>query len=169
MCNRSSVDLTDTLPFALHLFTIRALGVIVYIMLTGVHPFDVNGRASDAEIERDIRDARKPLPLGPGNPYTRHLSPSALDLIGRLMERDPRRRLSAFEMLHHPWVTGEKASTDVMAGSDKRLNKFRRFKVRRRACVGMKENIRCVSFEVLPYGCPSTFPLRWPLVLSVLL
>ena len=45
------------------------------------------------------------------------------------MERDAKRRLSAFEMLHHPWVTGETASTSVMAGSDKRLNKFRKFKV----------------------------------------
>jgi len=107
-----------------------ALGVIVYIMLTGVHPFDVSGRATDEDIEDDIRNSRKPLPLGPRHPYTRHLSPSARDLITRLMERNPKRRMSAFEMLHHPWVTGETASTDVMAGSDKRLNKFRKFKTR---------------------------------------
>eukprot|EP00585_Thalassiosira_rotula_P005854 CAMPEP_0196159362 /NCGR_PEP_ID=MMETSP0910-20130528/46283_1 /TAXON_ID=49265 /ORGANISM="Thalassiosira rotula, Strain GSO102" /LENGTH=938 /DNA_ID=CAMNT_0041424281 /DNA_START=104 /DNA_END=2920 /DNA_ORIENTATION=- len=107
-----------------------ALGVIVYIMLTGVHPFDVNGRASDADIERDIRDAKATLPMGPNHPYTRHLSPSAMDLIRRLMERDPKKRLSAYEMLHHPWVTGETASTNIMAGSDKRLNKFRQFKTR---------------------------------------
>jgi len=106
-----------------------ALGVIVYIMLTGVHPFDINGRATDEEIEKDIR-SKAPLPLGSRHPYTRHLSPSALDLIRGLMERDPKKRLSAFEMLHHPWVTGETANTIIMAGSDARLNKFRKFKTR---------------------------------------
>ena len=107
-----------------------ALGVIVYIMLTGVHPFDINGRATDEDIEQDVRNPDMKLPLGPKHPFTRHLSPSARDLIQRLMERDPSKRLSAFEMLHHPWVTGETASTRVIAGSDKRLNRFRKFKTR---------------------------------------
>jgi serine/threonine protein kinase len=107
-----------------------ALGVIVYIMLTGVHPFDETGRATDEEIEAEICNVNRPLPLGPDHPYTRHLSPSARDLIRRLMERNPKERLSAFEMLHHPWVTGKTASTNIMAGSDKRLDKFRKFKTR---------------------------------------
>ena len=107
-----------------------ALGVIVYIMLTGVHPFDIHGSATDEEIEKEVRDLNAPLPLGPKHPYTRHLSPSARDLIMQLMERDPKERLSAFEMLHHPWVTGDAASTNVIVGSDKRLNKFKRFKTK---------------------------------------
>jgi hypothetical protein len=107
-----------------------ALGVIVYIMLVGVHPFDPTGRATDEEVEAAVRNPGSPLPLGRGHPRARHLSGSATDLIRRLMERDPRRRMSAQEMLHHPWVTGETASTRVMAGSDKRLDKFRRFKTR---------------------------------------
>ena len=111
-------------------FVSSALGVIVYIMLTGVHPYDMNGKATDEEIEKDVRDSMKKLPIGPKHPYTRHLSPSAQDLIRRLMERNPKERLSAFEMLHHPWVTGETASTNIMAGSDKRLNRFRKFKTR---------------------------------------
>lgn len=107
-----------------------ALGVIVYIMLTGIHPFDIRGNATDEEIEADIRNVDLPLPLGPDYGFAKHLSPSAQDLIERLMHRDPKQRLSAYEMLHHPWVTGETASTDVMAGSDRRLNKFRRLKTK---------------------------------------
>ena len=107
-----------------------ALGIIVYIMLTGVHPFDETGRATDEGIEADICNVKLKLPLGPDHPYTRHLSSSARDLIRRLMERNPKERLSAFEMLHHPWVTGKTASTNIMAGSDKRLDKFRKFKTR---------------------------------------
>jgi serine/threonine protein kinase len=107
-----------------------ALGVIVYIMLTGIHPFDVRGTATDEEIERDIRNEELPLPLGPEYSFAKHLSPSARDLIERLMHRDPKQRISAYEMLHHPWVTGETASTSIMAGSDRRLNKFRKFKTK---------------------------------------
>jgi len=107
-----------------------ALGVIVYIMLTGVHPFDIKGRATDEEIERDITNSQLALPLGPRHPYTRHLSPSARDLIRRLMNRDPKERLTAFDMLHHPWVTGETASKEKIAGSHEKLNKFRKFKTK---------------------------------------
>ena len=107
-----------------------ALGVIVYIMLTGVHPFDIDGRATDEDIEREVRNPDMKLPLSAKHPYTRHLSPSARDLIQRLMEKKPKERLSAFEMLHHPWVTGETASKDIIKGSDKRLNRFRKFKTR---------------------------------------
>eukprot|EP00804_Cyclotella_cryptica_P005112 CCRYP_011544-RA/>CCRYP_011544-RA protein AED:0.07 eAED:0.07 QI:492/0.66/0.75/1/1/1/4/67/746 len=107
-----------------------ALGVIVYIMLTGIHPFDIQGTATDEEIERDIRNKDLPLPLGPKYSFAKHLSPSAQDLIERLMHRDPKQRISAYEMLHHPWVTGETASTSIMAGSDRRLNKFRKFKTK---------------------------------------
>lgn len=102
----------------------------VYIMLTGIHPFDIRGNATDEEIEADIRNSQLPLPLGPDYGFAKHLSPSAQDLIERLMHRDPKQRISAYEMLHHPWVTGETASTDVMAGSDRRLNKFRRLKTK---------------------------------------
>ena len=107
-----------------------ALGVIVYVMLTGVHPFDIQGKATGEEIEQEVRNVNKPLPIGPNDPFTRHLSPSARDLINRLMNRDPKHRLSAFEMLHHPWVTGETASTNIIAGSDARLSKFRKFKTK---------------------------------------
>ena len=121
-------------------------------MLTGVHPFDIQGRATDEDIEREVnlnvasyrvsrldyltrtqvRNCDAPLPLGPKHPFTRHLSPSARDLIASLMERDPKKRLSAFEMLHHPWVTGETASTNIMIGSDQRLNRFRKVRDIRR-------------------------------------
>lgn len=53
------------------------------------------------------------------------------------MERDPKKRLSAFEMLHHPWVTGETASTNIMIGSDQKLNRFRK----------VRDNFRLVIYR----------------------
>ncbi|EEC42769.1 predicted protein, partial [Phaeodactylum tricornutum CCAP 1055/1] len=78
-----------------------SVGVILYIMLTGVHPFDVKGVSTDDEIADHIRQNPEP-------PFSRelvgHLSESAGDLILRLMERDPAKRITAYEMLQHPWV-----------------------------------------------------------------
>ena len=38
-----------------------------------------------------------------------HLSAGAKDIISRLLQRDPVRRLSATEALEHPWLTGSSA------------------------------------------------------------
>jgi serine/threonine protein kinase len=98
-------------------------GVILYIMLTGVHPFDVMGISSDAEIEERICKSPESPPMDPE--YTSHLSESAKDLIRRLMEKDPAKRLTAYEMLQHPWVRGETATTEKIMDSDKKLSRFK--------------------------------------------
>ena len=110
-----------------------SLGIILYIMLTGLHPFDLTGKATDKEIALKIIRKEKP-PLR-NSPITAHLSPSAIDLIERLLQWDPSKRLSAFEMLQHPWVRGETARKQIMANSDKKLNMFREFKTRLEAKV----------------------------------
>jgi hypothetical protein len=100
----------------------RTVGVILYIMLTGVHPFDIKGVSTDAEIEARIRkDPRPPL----DEDIVGHLSKSAIDLITKLMEKDPRKRMSAYQMLQHPWVRGETALTEKMQDSDKKLSRFK--------------------------------------------
>jgi CRP-like cAMP-binding protein len=103
-----------------------ALGVIVYMMLLGRHPFDQDCDASDEEIARRIKEQRQP-PLHEC-PYASNLSPSALDLIGKLMEPDPAKRMTAHDMLHHPWVTGETASEYVLEGSAERLEQLQRYR-----------------------------------------
>uniref|UniRef100_A0A6U6L9S7 Uncharacterized protein n=1 Tax=Odontella aurita TaxID=265563 RepID=A0A6U6L9S7_9STRA len=102
-----------------------SLGVILYIMLTGLHPFDLSGTSSDDEIEERIKKGEFRLR---DSPITNHLSESAKDLIERLMENDAAKRMTAEEMLHHSWVRGETATKDIIAGSDTRLSKFRVFK-----------------------------------------
>ena len=98
-------------------------GVILYIMLTGVHPFDVMGMSNDEEIEERITKSVESPPMEPE--YTSHLSESAKDLIRRLMEKDPAKRLTAYEMLQHPWVRGETATTEKIMDSDKKLSRFK--------------------------------------------
>ena len=99
-----------------------SIGVVLYIMLTGVHPFDVQGVSTDKEIEeRILRDPRPPL----NDSLVGHLSDSAIDLIVRLMEPEASKRLTAYDMLQHPWVRGETALTEKIQDSDKKLSRFK--------------------------------------------
>ena len=100
-----------------------ALGVIIYMMLLGRHPFDSKCDASDEEIAKRIKKQRQP-------PLTKDLriSPSALDLLRKLMEPDPKQRMTAHELLHHPWVTGETASEYIMEDSAQRLKQLSGYK-----------------------------------------
>lgn len=99
-----------------------SVGVILYIMLTGVHPFDTKGVSTDEEIEKRIaKDPSPPM----DEELVGHLSESAIDLIKKLMNPDPGKRLTAYEMLHHPWVRGETALREKIQDSDKRLSSFK--------------------------------------------
>jgi len=109
-----------------------ALGIILYIMLMGFHPFDINCDRSDEEVAAAIKANPRP-PMD--NMYVGHLSDSAKDLIRRLMEPDPTKRMSAYELLHHPWVQGETATTEKIEDSDKRLSKFQDLRYKLEASV----------------------------------
>lgn len=86
----------------------------------------LTGHATDAEIERSIKERRTP-PLR-NSPITAHLSDSAIDVIEKCMRWDPKERISAIELLEHPWVRGLTAREDKMTDSSKKLSMFREFK-----------------------------------------
>ena len=89
-------------------------------MLTGVHPFDINGTATDEEITQQILSHTMP-PMR-NSSLTAHLSNDAISLIERLLQWDAEKRLSANEVLNNPWVLGETARTDKISNSDTRLS-----------------------------------------------
>lgn len=109
-----------------------ALGVILFIMLTGCHPYDISGKSTDEEIEANIKDRWYAIPIH-NRKVAGHLSPSAKDLIIKLMDRKVDRRMTAYEALQHPWVRGETATTAIITGSDKRLSDYRGFKSKMQA------------------------------------
>lgn len=103
-----------------------SMGVIIYIMLTGAHPFDISGEATDEEMNKRV--LRKIMPPLRNSPITAHLSESAIELIEKLLDYNPKTRMTALEMLNHPWVRGETARKGKITDSEKRLKGFRKYK-----------------------------------------
>ena len=70
-------------------------GVILYASLMGTLPFD---SACMATLFDKIRKVTYHIPRKEDK-----LSPEALDLIVRLLQPNPVKRLTAKEVLNHPW------------------------------------------------------------------
>ncbi|KAL8178007.1 UNVERIFIED_CONTAM: hypothetical protein K2H54_025269 [Gekko kuhli] len=73
---------------------IWALGCIMYTALTGCSPFEITHKQ---EMYQCIREGRYPMPS--------HLSPSARELIGKLLAPDPAARPSLEEALNHAFFS----------------------------------------------------------------
>jgi CRP-like cAMP-binding protein len=98
-----------------------SLGVLLYIMLTGRHPFERAGIDSEEVLER-ILNAEYSL----AGPEWRGVSPRAAELVAQLMHPDPKQRLSAVELLNHSWVRGEGVPDKPLPDTLERLRAFKK-------------------------------------------
>ncbi|KAJ7975902.1 putative Calcium-dependent protein kinase [Quillaja saponaria] len=80
-------------------------GVIIYILLCGVPPFW-------AESEEDIFEEVLHGNLDFSSDPWPNVSESAKDLVRKMLVRDPRKRITAHEVLCHPWVQVDGAAPD---------------------------------------------------------
>jgi CRP-like cAMP-binding protein len=103
-----------------------ALGVILYIMLVGAHPFDLNGDATEEEITSRVISG-EPIPLEDSE-YASHLSEASADLIRKLLAYRTEDRITAHELFQHPWVQGITASHTKIEESNNKLKNFRKIK-----------------------------------------
>lgn len=72
-------------------------GAIMYMIIAGYPPFSGD---NDRDIEKRLVSDPLRFPVDDW----RDVSESAKDLIGRLLEKDPRNRIDVAEGLHHAWI-----------------------------------------------------------------
>ena len=84
-----------------------ALGIIVYVLLCGCLPFD-DGVDAIPSTEDDLLYLEKKFILRFPR-WARNISPSAKDILGRLLDVNPSTRYTAEQALNHPWVKGKTA------------------------------------------------------------
>ncbi|OZJ06907.1 hypothetical protein BZG36_00063 [Bifiguratus adelaidae] len=75
-------------------------GVMLYVALVGYPPFseDFEGRGS---LQRQILNRTHDF----AKEYWSRISDQAIDLVKKLLQSDPSRRLKASQVLNHPWFT----------------------------------------------------------------
>ncbi len=78
-----------------------ALGVILYILLYGRHPYDMDSSASEQEMAEHILYTQPNF----SDPMWDMILPSGLDLLKRMLHRDPSKRPTCREALGHKWFT----------------------------------------------------------------
>ena len=114
---------------------IWSLGVLLYILLSGYHPFDPVNDANDDEVSKRIQckqDHYKYVSFQ--SPVWKRISPTAKQLVESLLKFDPRERPSAQELLHNPWLSGnEELSSEPLEASVENLRKFHRGRRRLKA------------------------------------
>ncbi|XP_058224819.1 calcium-dependent protein kinase 8-like [Rhododendron vialii] len=112
-------------------------GVILYILLCGVPPFwaDTEQGVAKAIIRCVIDFKRDPWPK---------VSDDAKDLIKRMLDSDPKGRLTAQDALEHPWLQDAKKAPNVPLGETvkARLKQFSVMnKLKKRALTVIAEHL----------------------------
>jgi Ca2+-binding EF-hand superfamily protein len=92
--------------FSLQKVDMWALGVILYVILCGVHPFDPY-HSSKAIVASRIRRGKY------DEEELSKISPGAASLIRQLLRRDPESRPTATEVLADPWITENVSDREI--------------------------------------------------------
>ncbi|XP_039139770.1 LOW QUALITY PROTEIN: calcium-dependent protein kinase 10-like [Dioscorea cayenensis subsp. rotundata] len=120
-------------------------GVILYILLSGVPPFWAETEQGVARaIVRGVIDFEQ-------DPWP-HVSKSAKNLVRLMLEPDPKRRLTAKQVLEHPWIEHAKKAPNVSLGDivRARLKQFSMMnRLKKKALRVIAEHLSIEEVEVI--------------------
>ena len=74
------------------------MGIVIYQLLFGKNPFFTKDRMTKGELKNAIKAELK---------IPQEISPSANDLLKRLIVRDPNERISFDDFFKHNWLADE--------------------------------------------------------------
>ncbi|XP_010060380.2 calcium-dependent protein kinase 2 [Eucalyptus grandis] len=116
---------------------IWSAGVILYILLSGVPPFwaETEKGIFDAILQGDIDFESKPWPS---------ISPSAKDLVKKMLTKDPKKRITSAQVLEHHWIKegGDASDKPIDNAVLSRMKQFRAMnKLKRLALKVIAENL----------------------------
>ncbi|KAL4592796.1 hypothetical protein LXL04_005801 [Taraxacum kok-saghyz] len=149
---------------------IWSAGVILYILLSGVPPFwgETEQSIFDAVLRGNLDFISDPWPS---------ISSSAKDLVKKMLKSDPKERLTAVEVLNHPWMRedGDAPDKPIDIAVLTRMKQFRAMNKLKKVAlkviaenlseeeiIGLKEmfksmdtdNSGTITFEELKAGLP---------------
>ncbi|CAH1451515.1 unnamed protein product [Lactuca virosa] len=149
---------------------IWSAGVILYILLSGVPPFwgETEQSIFDAVLRGNLDFVSDPWPS---------ISSSAKDLVKKMLKSDPKERLTAVEVLNHPWMRedGDASDKPIDIAVLTRMKQFRAMNKLKKVAlkviaenlseeeiIGLKEmfksmdtdNSGTITFEELKAGLP---------------
>ncbi|KAG8386125.1 hypothetical protein BUALT_Bualt03G0116500 [Buddleja alternifolia] len=124
---------------------IWSAGVMLYILLTGVPPFwaETEKGIFDAILRGNVDFESQPWPS---------ISSSAKDLVGRMLTQDPKQRITAAEVLEHPWIRegGEASDKPIDSAVLSRMKQFRAMnKLKKLALKVIAENLSTEEIQGL--------------------
>lgn len=106
-----------------------SVGVILYILLCGFPPFYEDELPV---LFEQILQARYDFP----SPWWDEVSSGAKNLVQALLTIDPKKRMTAEQVLKYPWITGDAPSTDLEA-TKKMLRKHNAVRKLKKAAHGI--------------------------------
>ncbi|TMW56521.1 hypothetical protein Poli38472_006531 [Pythium oligandrum] len=121
-----------------------AFGVVAYITLTGVHPFDPRGDRSDAEIIAQIAKGAYDV----DNEWYKALTDDAREFLARLLDPNPETRFTAKQALQHPWLRGlTTGTTPLPDGHGQRLQSYQRLQKLRANILAVIMGVQHLKFS----------------------